>query len=530
MELRLALTDIYAAPGFFDPAGETPLVLDEARARELYGFLPSTASFEVTETELIIVLPDVPTAVAAQMDDLRERAARRAKNGDHNKAVELYLKALSLNPLAVTPRRDVAMCFMASGKIDRAEEALKSLVLIAPADPWSWVILGNLTSKERRNFGLAERYFRRGIDLKPDDPYAWNGLGAMLMEKKDFPRAREAFQSALEHHPGFANSHYGLAVAAEAGGDLRGAYTAIENMFAQGHVQDARSLPTFRRGSKDFRGIALRLAAETLAEATREVVELELEAASVSGFPIRYEEREFENKITGQTQMAWKHDRSFHLISVRESLSPAVKLHIRAHEISHILLEAQARQAGTNRWFVVPQENFQKAAESMEGDLDRLIRTGSSMPQLANMLNHLIRGLNNLLFNLPLDMTIESLLWKRCSALRPAQVSSIALMLDEAVAGCSAEHIVKSAPRLLLQQVRTLCFAYALFVDHLLNGVLMAGEPYVTFGVSESAQKLHQTWQDTEKGRSPGGEYDLVDVFANELGLRSWYTWRKDPQ
>ena len=338
MQLRLALTDIYAAPGFFDPTAEAPLLLDEPRARELYGFLPSTASFEVTDTELIISLPDVAPSPAAQIEDLRERATRRAKNGDHNKAVELYAKALSLNPLAISPRRDLAMCFMAARKIDRAEEALKSLVLIAPSDPWSWVILGNLTSKERRNFALAERYFRRGIELNPEDPYAWNGLGAMLMEKKDFPRAREAFHSALQHHPGFANSHYGLAVAAEASGDHRGAYSAIEAMFAQGHVQDARSLPTFRRASKDYRGLALRVATEDLAEASREVMELESEAASVSGFPIRYEEKEFENKITGQTQMAWKHDRPFHLICVRESLPQAVKLHIRAHEICHILL------------------------------------------------------------------------------------------------------------------------------------------------------------------------------------------------
>lgn len=528
MQLRLALTDVYAAPGFFDPTGDLPLNLDEARARELYSFLPSATSLQVTDTELILSLPAVSPSVAAQVEDLRERATRRAKNGDHNKAVELYSKALSLNPLAISPRRDLAMCFMADGKIDRAEEALKALVLLAPADPWSWVILGNLTSKERRNFALAERYFRRGIELNPTDPYAWNGLGAMLMEKKDFSRAREVFHAALQHHPGFANSHYGLAVAAEASGDLRGAYSAIEGMFAQGHVQDARSLPTFRRGSKDYRSLALRLAVENFAEASREVTELESEAASVSGFPIRYEEKEFETKITGQTQMAWKYERPFHLISVRESLPPVVKLHIRAHEISHILLEAQARQAGTNRWFTVPNENFQKAAESMEGDLQRLIATGASMAQLAAMLNKLIRGLGNLLFNLPLDMTIESQLWKRCPALRPAQVASISLMLEEAVASCTAEQVVRSAPRVLLQQVRTLCFAYALFVDHLLNGVLMAGEPYESLGVSEPALNLYRMWEEAEKIRTPGAEYVLVDQFADELGLRSWYRWKTD--
>lgn len=61
----------------------------------------------------------------------------------------------------------------------------------------------------------------------------------------------------------------------------------IEGMFTQGCVQDACSLPTFRRALGDNRSLALRVAVENLDEASREVLELKSQAASFSGFPIR---------------------------------------------------------------------------------------------------------------------------------------------------------------------------------------------------------------------------------------------------
>src|SRR5690606_28375883 len=69
-------------------------------------------------------------------------------------------------------------------------------LLLAPADAWAWVILGNLNF--RQNFALAERYFRRAVELSPTDAYAWNGIGVMYSEKHDYPKAIAAFESALK--------------------------------------------------------------------------------------------------------------------------------------------------------------------------------------------------------------------------------------------------------------------------------------------------------------------------------------------
>lgn len=56
----------------------------------------------------------------------------------------------------------------------------------------------------------------------------------------------------------------------------------------------------------------------------------------------------------------------------------------------------------------------------------------------------------------------------------------------------------------------------------------MAGEPYELFSVSKSALKLYRTREQAEKVRAPGAEYALVDLFAGELGLRSWHMGEND--
>ena len=83
----------------------------------------------------------------------------------------------------------------------------------------------------RQNFALAERYFRRAVELSPTDPHAWSGMGVMYSEKHDYPKAIAAFESALKENPKFANAHFSLAIALADSGELRRAFDVLERMF-----------------------------------------------------------------------------------------------------------------------------------------------------------------------------------------------------------------------------------------------------------------------------------------------------------
>lgn len=52
---------------------------------------------------------------------------------------------------------------------------------------------------------------------------------------------------------------------------------------------------------------------------------------------------------------------------------------------------------------------------------------------------------------------------------------------------------------------------------------------YKPFHCLQKAERIYATYRKaTAKNLGPGEEYDLVDEFATQLGVRSWYVWRPD--
>lgn len=449
----------------------------------------------------------------------------RAREGDHQKAIQQYERGLAIKVLHATARRDLAMSRMATGDTVGADAELRRLLLLAPTDAWAWVILGNLNF--RQNFSLAERYFRRAVELSPTDAYAWNGMGVMYAEKKDFTKAIAAFETALKENPRLVNAHFGLAVALADAGEPRRAFEALDTLFAAGVVQDSRSMPTFERASRYYRELATRLATETLEAAEAEVESLTREAERISGFPIQFFEGDFGVQLTASSELAWKHGRDHHVIRVRQSLEPAVKLHMRAHELCHVIMEGEARNAGTNLWFSSNESGWRLAQQELANELGP-IRQSMSPRAGEELLERLFKGLLAQLFNLPLDLVIERRIATRHPALRFAQIQAISVLLEEAVKGCSAPEIVRVVPRRILHASRFLNGCYAAFVDQQYSGALAASLPFIKMGAMERGLKLFKLWEEAIRDHSPGREYDLVDRFAAELRLTDWFAWMKD--
>lgn len=525
MEHRIQLADLYAAPGFFDPAAGEASTLDAVRAAQLFSFLPNGTTFEVGESVLAITGPILTKKQLDEASGIFDRAATRAREGDHEKAIQLYERGLAIAALQTTARRDLAMSRMAKGDKEGAEAELRRLLLLSPADAWAWVILGNQTF--RQNFSLAERYFRRAIELAPTDAYAWNGMGVMFAEKGDFAQAAASFETALKANPRFANAHFGLAVAlADAGEPLRG-FDTLERMFRTAVVQDSRAMPTFERAGMYYRDLAKRLARESMEPAEAEIETLAKEAERISGYPVVFEDGDFDVGITGSTELAWKHGRDHHVIRVRGTLDPVVKLHMSAHELCHIIMEGEARNAGTNRWFMTNETGFKRAQQEIVNELGPIRR--SMAPKVGEeLVERLFKGLMAQLFNLPLDMIIEHRIATRHRALRFAQIQGISLLMEEAVKGCSDPEIVRLTPRRILHASRFLNACYAAFIDQQFAGALSASRAFIEIGAMERGLKLFRLWEEATRELRPGGEYDLVDRFGIELRLQGWFTWQQD--
>jgi tetratricopeptide (TPR) repeat protein len=65
---------------------------------------------------------------------------------------------------------------------------------------------------DTQDFTAAAKYFRKGIDLAPDEPALHHRLGTALYLSGDTRGAADEFANALRLAPGFAKAHYSLGV------------------------------------------------------------------------------------------------------------------------------------------------------------------------------------------------------------------------------------------------------------------------------------------------------------------------------
>ena len=192
-------------------------------------------------------------------------------------------------------------------------------------------------------------------------------------------------------------------------------------------------------------------------------------------------------------------------------------------------MEAEARRAGRNRFFTTTAETHERVMRALAPDLRRLEQQGHRPEAVARMVADFVAGTCGLLFNTPLDLLIERRLDAELPVLRPLQILSLVQLATEARTGMLNPEIRQVTPQRILRAASACIGAQALFLDHLSGGATRAWAPYRRLETAELSEKLWRHWQQRQPALTPGDEYDLVDEFADLVGLRDWYVWQPDP-
>lgn len=72
---------------------------------------------------------------------------------------------------------------------------------------------------------------------------------------------------------------------------------------------------------------------------------------TLSCFPIRIQEANFEGRIGATIQLAWRHQRDFDLVKIRSDYPPPLDSHLESRDFTHLKLEAEVRKAGESLFF-----------------------------------------------------------------------------------------------------------------------------------------------------------------------------------
>jgi tetratricopeptide (TPR) repeat protein len=144
---------------------------------------------------------------------------------DATRAAQYLEQALALDPRNAVIHYPLAMAYRGLGQMEKAEAhmRLRGPGGIRPPDPLMLQLETMLESAiayevrgaqalDDRDWKAAASYFRKGIDLAPNEPSLHHKLGTALFLGGDARAASEQFAEALRLSPGFAKAHYSLGV------------------------------------------------------------------------------------------------------------------------------------------------------------------------------------------------------------------------------------------------------------------------------------------------------------------------------
>lgn len=103
----------------------------------VFDYLPEGTLFRVDGETVTITVPESLATQKAEAERLAEKAAQRARQGEYEKAKDIYRRVLELAPTHPNARRDLAMICVETGDNDEAKDYLIESLRLTPDDPLS---------------------------------------------------------------------------------------------------------------------------------------------------------------------------------------------------------------------------------------------------------------------------------------------------------------------------------------------------------------------------------------------------------
>jgi protein O-GlcNAc transferase len=149
-------------------------------------------------------------------------------NGNDEKAIEHYQKALHYQPDFVYALSNLGTLLHQAGALNSAEKHYRHALSLAPQDAITHVNLAYVLNDQNNSLEAFE-HSQCALTLNPNLVGAYIGMGQALDKLNRFSAAIECFQKALSMCPNDAKIHYDLGVMYQAQGDFDNAIESYCN-------------------------------------------------------------------------------------------------------------------------------------------------------------------------------------------------------------------------------------------------------------------------------------------------------------
>jgi len=175
------------------------------------------------------------------------RAARAVEKAQEylRRAVQTYLRAITLEPRDFETNLNLSACYFQLGKYDLAEQYCKTAIEIKPDDPHAHSNLGIIYDSQNRLYDAIREYktslefdtnqpkllvnlgstymrqnrlqaairtFKLALELAPEDPVPWEQIGSCHYRLRDYDKAQDAYLRAVQLDRSSSTAYRGLGV------------------------------------------------------------------------------------------------------------------------------------------------------------------------------------------------------------------------------------------------------------------------------------------------------------------------------
>jgi hypothetical protein len=183
----------------------------------------------------------------------------------------------------------------------------------------------------------------------------------------------------------------------------------------------------------------------------------------------------------------------------------------------------QARNSGKNinKLFTASASNKAIFTKDFDSNLKRLESMGLTESSLTGYRDSLFNGLNQQIFNCPIDLFIEDFLYNKFPRLKPLQFLSLDGLIKEGIMAVT-DKSSNLIPKEILNVSKILNIVSALQIRELF------GMDYIEFFNASASQinlaeEFYREFLEMKLSKAPGDEYKLVQNWANKLNVNAYF-------
>ncbi len=481
-----------------------------SKLEKFYTYGPYKPKVSISDGWVTIEI-DTPT-ILSQETDYRKVVALCEKR-KYSEAKKLLDDLIKKNPANSEYHRIYGQILSDEGAQDEAINSLIDALRWDSKNGWALLMMGNIFAKYKHDIPTALKYYDQALKTNPNDNIAINNIGANLMQQGKTEEAKRYFYEALKIKRDYPNTHFALAMIAEMENDLPSAFSSAIESIKLNKNKDMLYQNSVKQALEIAKRIVQRGDGEKIVKGYLHKLEFE------GGTEIELIE---DTKIltAAKFELAENYNRKNHVIRYKPDY-PAGE-HLIMHELAHLELIIEARKDNLNLLFISTQENKAKFIKGLEATIRKFHKMGIAENAIANYCSSLFEGMNRQIYNTPIDLFIENLIYHEYAELRPYQFLSLFSLIQEGLTAVTDKKIVDHSPKDILSKSKIYNMVNAIQFKEL-YGIDLIRDFHASPLELKQALSFYDEYAQCKNDRIPAKEYKLVLRWAKELQLDEYF-------